>query len=523
MSLPDQLTQRRNGQTAAAVAVERAVLAARAGIQSRVLAELALHPALPRGEYDEMCELVIERARTTLEVSVVGIWHLDTRAGLLVPHRLLTADGTVLTAAMPLKQSALPKYFSHLGAGEVIAATDAFADPRTRELAEAYLSPNQICSLLDSPLLIDGRVVGVLCLEQTGRRREWQPDEIAFARALAQLAAQARLVRRRLRDVAALRASEERLELAQRVARLGAFEWNVESGAMWWSDQMFRILGLEPGSFRPTLERFMARVHADDMVAVQAGVDRLRNDGDTARRLFRIVREDGEPRWVELNWQSDAVERGGALQLTGSVMDVTGRQRQQERIRALAFFDPLTHLPNRSLLVERIDESIRSVLAGRAATFAVVLLDLDNFRTVNDSLGHTRGDDLLREVGQRLVRLLPPDATVARLGGDEFILLMPNIDSAGHGQRMGDRVLADLRRPFHWRDLDLSITASIGVAFYPRDGEDAETLIRNADAAMYEAKDAGRDDIRPFETSLNVSARRRLTLESGLRAALARD
>ncbi len=522
-AFPDQLTHRRNGLTAAAVAADRAALAARSEIQSRVLAELALHPALPRGEYDEMCELVIERARTTLEVSVVGIWHLDARAGLLNPHRLLTADGNVLSAAVPLKQSALPKYFSHLGAGEVIAATDAFTDARTRELAEAYLSPNQVYSLLDSPLLIDGRVVGVLCLEQTGRRREWQPDEIAFARALAQIAAQARLVRRRLRDVAALKVSEERLALAQRVARLGAFEWNTQSGDMWWSDQLFRILGLEPGSFRPNLERFLARVYPDDALAVQAGVDRVLKHTDDAQRMFRIVREDGEPRWVELNWQSNAIERSDAQRLTGSVMDVTERQRQQERIRALAFFDPLTHLPNRSLLVERIGDAIRAVGDGLANPFAVVLLDLDNFRTVNDSLGHTRGDDLLCEVGQRLVRLLPPDSTVARLGGDEFILLMPDVESAEHGQRLGDRVLADLRRPFHWRDLDLSITASVGVACYPCDGDDAETLIRNADAAMYEAKDAGRDEIRPFEPSLNRTARRRLTLESGLRAALARD
>ncbi len=522
----EPMVPRRNGILAAAIEADRAALVERAEVQSRVLAELALHPSLPRGEYDELCELVIERARTTLEVSVVGIWHLNQREGLLSAHRLLTADGTVLTEVAPLRQSMLPKYFSHLGAGEVINASDAVRDPRTRELAEMYLLPNGICSLLDAPLLIDGRVVGVLCLEQIGRHRTWQPDEIAFARALAQTAAQARLVRRRLRDVSALRVSEQRLAAAQTAAKVGSYEWDRQNGAMWWSDQLYRMFGVTPGSFRPTLDNFLSLVHLEDRAYLEPALARLLVEPVDSTRQLRVVRPDGETRWVEVSWHMDAVPEGDVGKIAGSVLDVTDRQRQQDRIHALAFHDPLTHLPNRSLLAERIAEVIANapVQGGaHAEGFAVMFLDIDNFRTVNDSLGHSRGDELLCEIGQRLVRLLDPRATVARLGGDEFILLLPGVGSAASAQRVAAQVLADLRRPFHWHDLDLTVTASLGFACYPEDGTTAETLIRNADAAMYEAKDAGRDDSRAFKPALNQTALRRLSLETGLRAALARD
>ncbi len=522
----EPMAPRRSGIMAAAVEADRAALTARGEVQSRVLAELALHPSLPRGEYDQLCELVIERARTTLEVSVVGIWHLNEREGLLSAHRLLTADGTVLTEIAPLKQSALPKYFSHLGAGEVIAASDAVRDPRTRELANMYLLPNGICSLLDAPLLIDGRVVGVLCLEQTGHQREWLPDEIAFARALAQTAAQARLVRRRLRDVAALRTSEQRLASAQSAAKVGSYEWDAQTGAMWWSDQLYRMFGVTPGSFRPTMESFLMLVHAEDRPNLETALARLLVDPAESSRQLRVVRPDGEMRWFEVSCQMAILPESGVGKIAGSVLDVTDRQRQQERIHALAFHDPLTHLPNRSLLTERITGAIAAhadpgALPGDG--FAVMFLDIDNFRTVNDSLGHNRGDELLREVGQRLVRLLDPRATVARLGGDEFILLLPGVVTSASAERLAAQVLSDLRRPFHWRDIDLTVTASLGIACFPDDGEDAETLIRNADAAMYEAKDAGRDEARAFKPALNQTARRRLSLETGLRAAMARD
>ncbi len=517
----ESIAPRRNGILAAAVEADRAALARRGEVQSRVLAELALHPSLPRGEYDQLCELVIERARTTLEVSVVGIWHYSKRAGTLSAHRLLTADATVLTEVPPLNQSALPKYFSHLIAGEVIDATDAVHDPRTRELAELYLVPNNIHSLLDAPLLIDGRVVGVLCLEQIGYAREWLPDEIAFARALAQIAAQARLVRRRLRDVAALRKSEERLAAAQTVAKVGSYEWNPDTGAMWWSDQLYRMFGVAAGSFRPTLESFFSLVHAEDRAGLEEGLLRLIADPFDATRRLRVMRPDGEMRWFEVSWQVASALKAGARKVGGSVLDVTERQRQTERIHALAFHDPLTHLPNRSLLMERIAHAI-GVPASKDG-FAVILLDLDNFRTINDSLGHSRGDELLCEVGQRLVRLLDPGATVARLGGDEFILLVPGVADSNAAKCIADRVLADLRRPFLWRDLNVSVTASLGIACYPGDGNTADMLLRNADAAMYEAKDAGRDDVRAFTPSLNRQALRRLSIETGLRAALARN
>ncbi len=505
----------------AAISADRDALALRFAAQSRVLAELALNPLLPRGKYDLFCELIIERARSTLRASVVGIWHYSEPDGVLSARRILTEEGNSLTGVKAQIQLNSPRYFSLLGAGDAIDASDALRDPRTRELADNYLLPRGVQSLLDAPLLIDGRLVGILRIEQIGRQRTWLPDEIAFARALAHQAAESRLLRRRLRDRAALRCTEERLDAAQVAASVGSFEWNPETGAMWWSAHLHWMLGVAHGSFNPTRASFLALVHADDRDEVDRAIHGQPEQSGGAPLLVRMVRTDAEVRWVQFSWRTSPARPGARGKVTGNVFDVTERQQQSERIHTLAFHDSLTGLPNRRFVIEQITVAIAAAQSN--GPFAVVCLGIDNFRTVNDSLGHGRGDELLREVAQRLVRVLDPQASVGRLGGDQFILRLPGVGDARAARLVADRVLAEMRRPFEWRDLGVSVTASLGIACYPEDGDDAETLVRNADAAMYEAKDAGRDEIRTFAPTLNHSALRRLSLESGLRAALRRN
>ncbi len=200
------------------------------------------------------------------------------------------------------------------------------------------------------------------------------------------------------------------------------------------------------------------------------------------------------------------VEVGAALirdekdQVDGMVLvfrDVTQRKRQEERLAFLAIHDSLTELPNRVLFSDRLTLALANA-ARRKKEIAVLMLDLDRFKKVNDTLGHSVGDRLLKSVAERLPGLLRKSDTIARLGGDEFMVLLPEISSPGSAGRVARRVLRAFKQPFDLKDRKISITASIGIASYPRDGQDVESLTKNADIAMYAAKEGGRNTYKLY-------------------------
>lgn len=198
------------------------------------------------------------------------------------------------------------------------------------------------------------------------------------------------------------------------------------------------------------------------------------------------------------------------------------RERHARRVEHLAYHDSLTGLPNRFLLGKLMDDRIR--LARRfQRKFAVLFLDLDGFKQVNDTLGHDAGDDLLREVASRLEATLRESDTVARMGGDEFMILLPEVESEDQAAAVARKVLEALQAPVPLLGEQFQITVSIGVSIFPRDGEDEQSLMKSADIAMYQAKDAGKNDFRFFSPEMNAATRERLDLEAGLRKALAQE
>ncbi|HEU0202318.1 MAG TPA: EAL domain-containing protein [Burkholderiaceae bacterium] len=198
------------------------------------------------------------------------------------------------------------------------------------------------------------------------------------------------------------------------------------------------------------------------------------------------------------------------------------RQVSQEQLRHQAYHDPLTGLPNRARFAERLDDAIRYAKRN-ARIFAVLFIDLDHFKYVNDSLGHVVGDDLLRAVAARLTGALRDSDTVARLGGDEFILLLPEIGRIDHAARLAEKILAVVSgEPYVIDGRELRINPSIGISVYPDDGEDAVTLIKNADAAMYYAKEMGRNNFQFFTQDMNARAFAVLSIEHSLRQAVER-
>ena len=204
------------------------------------------------------------------------------------------------------------------------------------------------------------------------------------------------------------------------------------------------------------------------------------------------------------------------------VRDVTERTYAEEQIKHLAYHDALTGLPNRLLFKDRLTVALSHAQRGHER-LAVLFLDLDRFKVINDSLGHTAGDQLLQAVAWRIQSCVRESDTVARLGGDEFTLLLPQLTHSEDAARVAQKILQAVQHPFTVEGRELFITTSVGISLYPEDGEEAETLIKNADTAMYQAKAEGRDNYQLFNALVNAKALLRISLEHGLRRALLND
>ncbi|MBI5486424.1 MAG: EAL domain-containing protein [Deltaproteobacteria bacterium] len=232
---------------------------------------------------------------------------------------------------------------------------------------------------------------------------------------------------------------------------------------------------------------------------------------------FRARTGSGETRTIAMS--AEVVDLEGRACVLGVFRDVEYRRQLEERLQHQATHDAVTGLPNRLLFRDRLAQALHSARrSGKPA--AIVLMDLDRFKSVNDSLGHPAGDALLRETGRRLSACVRRSDTVARLGGDEFGLVLPEIGGPAGAVRVLDRLHAALAAPFLLEGRPLAVTASIGISCSPADGEDADTLVRNADIALYRAKEAGRDNHQFFEAAMGRAAAERALLEGDLRGAL---
>ncbi|MEE9200774.1 MAG: diguanylate cyclase, partial [Candidatus Brocadiales bacterium] len=210
------------------------------------------------------------------------------------------------------------------------------------------------------------------------------------------------------------------------------------------------------------------------------------------------IRKDGTEFPIELSLSGTKIK--GKWNAIGIIRDITGRKQAEDTIRHMAYHDVLTRLPNRMLFVDHLTLELAHARRDKRL-LSVMFLDLDEFKVVNDTLGHTMGDRLLKDIGGRLVNCIRESDTVARMGGDEFTLLLPRISHVENVVNIAGKVLGEVKQPVILDGNRLNITTSIGIALYPADGEDAETLLKNADAAMYKAKEQGRNNFQFFSPS----------------------
>jgi diguanylate cyclase (GGDEF)-like protein/PAS domain S-box-containing protein len=323
------------------------------------------------------------------------------------------------------------------------------------------------------------------------------------------------------RATEAIAISNERWKLAIEGARDGVWDWNIQTNDISYSKRWKEILGYAEDEIADRFDEWEKRLHPDDrqtaLAELQAGIN-----GQPYYSEHRLRCKDGSWKWVLA--RAEVVgrdEAGKPTRMTGTVSDISQKKESEEQIWYHASFDSLTGLPNRRLFRDRLEQEIRK--AQRSGTeVALLFIDLDRFKDVNDFLGHDVGDQLLKQAGERLHACVRNSDTVTRPGGDEFTVILTELHSHAHLESIAQKLIAALARPFRLKDGVAHISASIGVTLYPADARDPEELIRNADQAMYAAKAAGRNQFRYFTRSMQEDSHRRLHLRRELRKALSR-
>ncbi len=322
---------------------------------------------------------------------------------------------------------------------------------------------------------------------------------------------------------ATLAESELQLREAQELSHVGLWLWDPADDALQMSKELHRIHGVEPLEFGGTLAALLEVVHPDDRDPLAANLHLGIRTQTTVEGEYRVVLRDGEVRWV---YARAAVERDGTgtvIGLRGIGQDITERVRAREELSRQALHDALTGLPNRALLLDRLARALQRKSDEPSFT-AVVFIDVDNFKMINDSLGHEVGDRLLCSIARRLEGAIRRDDTAARFGGDEFIILCDQLPTEDAAVEMAERILAALATPIPLDGAsDTVINASAGIAIASGDDAVPEALLRDADAALYRAKEEGKNRYLVFDAAMHRRATERLTIANELRTAIVDD
>ena len=331
----------------------------------------------------------------------------------------------------------------------------------------------------------------------------------------------------RMRDeLARSRAKEAR---AQRVARLGHWEWDAIKRSFTASEECFRLMGRPVSHLDIPEQQVFKYLHADDRARVEKVVATALRDGGLAEVECRLMGADSAIQTVHVEFEAERGNGATVSRVHGVIQDITERKRTEDQIRVLANYDSLTGLSNRRLFLEQLAIAIERARTD-VAPVALLYVDLDRFKQINDTLGHAAGDQLLMEVALRLNQSIRDRGLkfssadlVARLGGDEFAIMLTGLSDANDAEAVAHRVLAALRKPLRLGSQECITSASIGIAAYPRDGHDGESLISYADIAMNAAKANGKNALQVYKPGLNAASKDRLILEQAMHKALGRN
>jgi len=389
--------------------------------------------------------------------------------------------------------------------------------------------------LIHVPISYQGRILGVLSVNNHKQVRGFTERDETVLSSLADYAAIAienahsfaqaqRELEERKRVSEELRKSEERYALAVRGSNDGLWDWDLLSNYVYYSPRWKEILGYEEGEIKSIPDEWFQRIKRFDLEQLKHDVS-IHIYGQTSHfeNEHRLLHKDGTYRWVLCRGTAVFNGDGKAVRLAGSIADVTDRKKAEQQLLHDAFHDSLTGLPNRHLFMDRLVQAMQKAKRKQKYDFAVLFLDIDHFKDINDSIGHQIGDQFLIELVNMLKRCLRSIDTLARFGGDEFLVLLDDCQGEESVNRVADWIMDQFSRPFHIEGNEITTSVSIGVVLSNPDYQDAQEMIRNADIAMYVAKAKGRGRTEIFDKSMRQRFLQRLHLESDLRKALKND
>jgi len=344
----------------------------------------------------------------------------------------------------------------------------------------------------------------------------------AAGRALRMSGTNLDITERKLAEADLARA-KERLQLALDGSHLAIWDTNLVTGEVFLGEGWSAMLGGAAVETRASTEEIRRGVHPDDLARILlSSMKVVKGESDEYDEEHRYRNHAGEWRWVHSRGRVTRRDpaTGRALRMVGTVVDVTARKQAEQRIEELATRDALTGLPNRLLFSDRLAQALINARRDQEM-LGLLFVDLDNFKTINDSLGHATGDLYLQEVASRLAAAMRRGDSLARLGGDEFVAITESLRSPDDAGLVAQKLLAALGPPVRVGDHTLNASCSVGISIYPDDGEDVSTLLKNADLAMYSAKEGGRGGYRFYSQDMNTRAMERLRVENHLRSAIA--
>ena len=389
-------------------------------------------------------------------------------------------------------------------------------------------------SLLHVPLTLKNKAIGVLTVVNLSSQRPFKERDENLLASLADYATIAienanlytksqQELDQRIRMQEALRVSEERYALAVNGANDGIWDWDLRSNQMYLSSRWKKILGFEEDEIGNSPQEWFNRIHPQDLdrfkIDLAAHLDRTTINFENEHRLLH---KDGTYRWILSRGLAVWDENGIALRLAGSQSDITDRKYAEERLLHDAFYDKLTSLPNRALFMDHLNLAVERAKRRQDYHYAVLFLDLDRFKDINDIHGHLQGDELLTSVGRLFRQRIRSTDTVARFGGDEFVILLEDINDLENSTQVASWILQELNLPFIIDGREMYISASIGIVMGSAGYTNAEDVVRDADIAMYHAKAKGKSRYEIFYPAMRTRIMERLEIETELRQAIDR-
>ncbi|OLU16379.1 MULTISPECIES: bifunctional diguanylate cyclase/phosphodiesterase [unclassified Pseudomonas] len=482
----------------------------RAFAQQQLIVRLASQRYQGNDQRREAAELITRSACEIYGVARAGIWHIN--GDTLEPVALYLQEQGHHEMPLPIDGRRYPNYLRALKEGRALDAHDAENDARTRELLDDYLRPKSVSAILDASIRVGGELVAVLCLEHTGGPRAWQADEVAFAGELADQYANVLSNQERRNATSALylfqRAVEQSASAFILLNRDGMVEYVNPSFTAITQYSADEVQGRQLAEL-PALEN-LSELLFDSASGLA--------EQNSWQGEFKSRRKNLEPYWSQFSISKVHADDGTLTHYIGIYEDITETKQSQQRIERLAYSDNLTGLGNRYAFIRALEKRFSS----GTAPVSLLLVDIDNFKRINDTLGHQTGDKLLVSLAKRLRNSFSGEGTLARFASNEFAILLDNCESP-RGQLIAQQVLETLDKPLFVDNQLIIISGSVGLACSPEHGADPQTLMKHAGLALHKAKANGKHQLQVFTDALNAEANYKLFVENNLRRALTQN